>query len=110
MDEPVISNGISSDDRLWAALSWLPVSPLWPILAIVALVMEDTKKRSFIRYHAVVSIATGVALIPISIVTCGLGALIYFAFFYWAYLAYQGQMVEIPVISDFVRQRGWVTQ
>ncbi|MEW5870565.1 MAG: hypothetical protein AB1894_14925 [Chloroflexota bacterium] len=108
MEEPVIPNEISSDDRLWAALSWLPVTPLWPILAILALLMEDTKKRAFIRYHAVVSITTGAVLIPISIVTCGLGALVYFVFFYWAYLAYQGQMVEIPVISGFVRQQGWV--
>jgi uncharacterized protein len=26
---------------------------------------------------------------------------------YWAYKAYQGEMVEIPVISNFVRNQGW---
>lgn len=98
----------SSNDRLWAALSWLPVTPLWPILAIAALLMENTKNRAFVRYNAVLSIATGVILIPLSIVTVGCAALLYFVFFYWAYQAYQGQDVTVPVVSDWVRKQGWV--
>jgi hypothetical protein len=27
---------ISFHERLWAALSWIPATPLWPILAILA--------------------------------------------------------------------------
>ncbi|MFW6183788.1 MAG: hypothetical protein ACOC8X_08320 [Chloroflexota bacterium] len=99
---------ITNDDRLWAALSWIPVSPLWPIISIVVLLMDDKQGRPFIRYHAIVSLITGIALIPLSIVTCGLAALVYVVFFYWAYLAYQGQMVEIPVVSNWARQQGWV--
>ena len=111
MEENISTTGTTettSDDRLWAALSWIPVSPLWPIVAIVALLMENTKDRPFIRHHAVLSIATGVVLIPISIVTCGLGALVYLVFFYWAYVAYQGQKFEVPVVSDFCRKQGWI--
>ena len=99
---------LSANDRLWAALSWLPVTPLWPILAIVALLMEDTKDRAFVRYNAVLSIATGVILIPLTIVTVGCASLLYFVFFYWAYQAYQGQKVTIPIVSDWVRKQGWV--
>jgi uncharacterized membrane protein len=99
---------ITSNDRMWAALSWLPISPLWPILAIVALVMDDTKNRPFVRYNAVVSIATGIATVILTFVTLGLGALLFIVFLYWAYKAYQGEMVEIPVISSFCRDRGWV--
>jgi len=99
---------ITSDDKLWAALSWLPVTPLWPILAIVALLMEDKKQRPFIRYHAVVSIVTGVVLIPLTIITLGCAAVVYLVFFYWAYKAYQGEMVNIPVVTDFVKKQGWV--
>jgi uncharacterized membrane protein len=107
-DEVVIEHDLTSDDRLWAALSWIPVSPLWPIFAIVALLLEDKKDRPFIRYNAIVSIATGVILIPLTIITCGCAALIYLVFFYWAYQAYMGQTVSIPVVSDFVRNQGWV--
>ena len=106
--EAVYDPDITQDDRLWAALSWIPISPLWPIFAIIALLMDDKKDRTFIRYNAVLSLATGVILIPLSIVTCGCAALIYVVFFYWAYLAYQGQTVEIPVVTDFARNQGWV--
>jgi membrane-anchored glycerophosphoryl diester phosphodiesterase (GDPDase) len=98
---------ITSSDRLWAALAWLPVTPVWPVLAVLALLLEDTKGRPFVRYNAVLSIATGVILIPLTIVTLGLAALAYFVFFYWAYRAYQGQTVEIPVVSSWIRQQAW---
>ena len=108
MNDVVIEHDLTDDDRLWAALSWIPVSPLWPVLAIVALLLEDKKDRPFIRYNAVMSLALGVVLIPLSIITCGCAAVIYVVFFYWAYLAYQGQTVNIPVITDFARNQGWV--
>lgn len=98
----------TSNDRLWAALSWIPISPVWPILAIVALLMESTKDRPFVRYHAIVSIATGIVSIIITIVTFGLGGLLFLVFFYWAYKAYKGEMVTIPWVSNFVKDRGWV--
>ena len=97
----------TQDDRMWAALSWLPLSPLWPILAAVALLMESTKDRPFVRYNAVLSLATGVVLIPLSIVTLGCAALVYLVFFYWAYQALQGQEVKVPLVSDWVRRQGW---
>lgn len=98
----------TENDKLWAALSWIPISPVWPILAIVALLMENTKDRPFVRYHAIISIATGVILIPLTILTLGLAGLVYLVFFYWAYKAYQGEMVEIPVVTNFCKNRGWV--
>jgi uncharacterized membrane protein len=105
--EPVEASEITPNDRTWAALSWLPITPLWPVLAIVALLMENTKDRPFVRYNAIVSIVTGVILIPLTIVTVGCAALLYFVFFYWAYQAYQGQEVKIPVVSGWMRKQGW---
>jgi hypothetical protein len=99
---------LTSDDRMWAALSWLPITPLWPILAVVALLVESTKDRAFVRYNALVSIVTGVILIPLSIVTVGCAAFLYFVFFYWAYQASQGQEVEVPLVSTWVRKQDWV--
>jgi len=107
-NEAVIDLDVTQDDRLWAALAWIPITPLWPIFAIVVLLLEDKKDRHFIRYHAILSLATGVILIPLTIVTCGCAAIVYFVFFYWAYLAYQGQIVEIPLVTDFARKQGWV--
>ena len=107
-NETFINSEITQDDRLWAALAWIPITPLWPIFAIVALLLEDKKDRPFIRFHAVRSLVTGVILIPLSIVTCGCAAVIYIVFFYWAYLAYQGQTVEIPFVTGFARNQGWV--
>ena len=98
----------TQNDRLWAALSWIPISPVWPILAIVALLMESTKNRPFVRYNAIVSIATGIVSIIITIVTFGLGALLFLVFFYWAYKAYQGEMVNIPVLTNFCKNQGWI--
>jgi uncharacterized membrane protein len=105
---PVEESELTSEDRMWAALSWLPITPLWPVLAVVALLMENTKDRPFVRYNAVVSIATGVILIPLTIITIGCAAILYFVFFYWAYQAYQGQEVTVPIVSDWVRNQGWV--
>ena len=42
---------ITSDDKLWALLAYLPFVG-W-IIAIVALLMEDKKSRPFVRFHSV---------------------------------------------------------
>ena len=107
-NETIVNPEITADDRLWAAMSWIPISPLWPVFAVVALLLDDKKERAIIRYNAVLSLATGIILIPLSVITCGCAALIYIVFFYWAYLAYQGETVEIPFVSDFARNQGWV--
>jgi uncharacterized membrane protein len=100
------STEITDDDRLWAALVWLPLSPLWPIIAIVALLMEDKKDRPFIRYHAVLSLVTGVVGIVLSFVC--VGVIVILAMFYFAYQAYQGQLVEVPYLTKFAKEQGWL--
>ena len=102
---------ITSDDKLWAALGY----PIF-IVAIIVLFMEDKKSRPFIKYHAVQSIAANIAIAIIaaivSAVTIGFGAicipLFWLIFFYWAYKAYQGEYVTIPMVTDFIKKQGWV--
>lgn len=109
MNETIVSNPeVTANDHTWAALSWIPATPLWPILAILALVMKDTKDRPFIRQHAMLSLVAGAFLIPVTCLTLGLGSLLYLVFFYYAYLAYRGEMVTVPLVSDFIAGRGWV--
>ena len=106
-DQPVIPS-VSSDDKLWAALSYI-FSPLVPI---ILLLMEDKKKIPFLKFHAVQSLAIGIVLIivvPIlAMLTFGCGAIIWFVMFYWAYKAYQGVMFDIPVVTNFIKGQGWV--
>ena len=99
---------ITPNDRAWAALSWIPITPLWPLLAILALLMEETKARPFVRYNAINSIATGLVLALLTVVTLGFGGLLYLVFFYWAYQAYQGEKVVIPLITDWLTGQNWV--
>ena len=105
---PDLQNEITADDKLWAVLSWIPVSPLYPVVAIILLLLEDKKDRPFIRYNAVVSLATGAVLFVLSFLTFGLAALGYLVCFWWAYQASQGREVNIPFVSDFCRNQGWV--
>jgi uncharacterized membrane protein len=102
----VFEDGVSDDDRLWAALSWIPISPLWPIVAIILLLIEDKRDRPFIKYHAVLSLLTGVVGIVLSVFCVGI--IIILAMFYFAIKAYQGEEVRIPVLTDFAKNQGWV--
>ncbi len=94
---------ITSDDKLWALLSYL-----FPIIAIVVLLMEDKKNRPFIKFHAVQSLAVTVALTIIATITIGCGSILFFALIYWGIKAYQGEYVTIPFITDFIKKQGWV--
>ncbi len=102
---------ITSDDKLWSALSYV----FAPIVGIIVLLIEEKKARPFIKYHAVQSIVATVAFFILSIVittvTLGFGGLcvplLWLAFLYWAYKAYQGEWVEIPVLSNFIKGQGW---
>lgn len=102
---------VTSDDKLWAALGY-PI----PLIAIIMLFMEDKKTRSFIKYHAIQSIALWIVYVVlgtiITTITFGIGGicfgLAWLVFLYWAYLAYQGQMFQIPVVTPFIKNQGWV--
>jgi len=94
---------ITSDDKLWAALAYLPF--IWPIIAIIVLLMEDKKSRPFIKFHAVQSIAIGVAGIVLSFVC--VGVLVFLYMLYLAYDAYQGNYTKVPIITDFIKKQGW---
>jgi uncharacterized membrane protein len=102
MSQEPISSEITSDDKLWAMLSYLI-----PIIAVVVLFMEDKKARPYIKFSAVQSIVATVVLTIISTITLGCGSILFLVLLWWAYQAYQGQDVKIPMISDFIRNQGW---
>jgi uncharacterized membrane protein len=105
------SSDITSDDKLWAALGY----PIF-IIAIIMLLMEEKKKRPFIKFHAVQSLAINIVVwvvgIILSAITLGFGALclpVLWLLLIWpAVLAYQGKYFDIPVIGKFIRGQHWV--
>lgn len=103
MSEEPMNPEVTSDDKLWALLSYLI-----PIVAVIVLFMEDKKNRPFIKFHAVQAIAVTVALTIISTVTLGCGSILFLVMIWWGIEAYQGKMVEIPFITNFIKNQGWV--
>lgn len=112
-DQPVppAAPEVSSDDRLWALLCFI-ITPLFPI---ITLLMEDKKNRPFLKYHAVPTLILGLVEIVISsiisailpIIACFTPLIVIFNIV-WALKAYKGEYVDIPFITNFAKQQGWV--
>ena len=102
-------NDITSDDKLWTALAYI----FTPQVPIILLLMEDKKDRPFIKAHSMQALIFGVVfyilvsvlsvvIVGLCLIPVGWGLQIY-----WAIKAYNGELVNIPVITDFVKNQGW---
>jgi uncharacterized membrane protein len=115
MAEKQPASNVTNDDRLWAALAYV-FTPLSPI---IILLMQDKKDRPFIKAHNMQALVYGLVLTILWIIagflTIALIGLCLYPFLllawlvalYWAYQAFTGEMVNIPVITDFVKNQGW---
>lgn len=106
---PMTAADATSDDKLWALLAYI----LTPIVPVIILLMEDKKNRPFIKAHniqalvvGIVNVIIGVALSWTLILAC-VPLLIWFACIYWGIQAYGGKYVNIPVITNWVKNQGW---
>jgi uncharacterized membrane protein len=90
---------VTSDDKLFAALSYA-LSPLMPI---IILLMADKKDRPFIKAHNTQALILGIITVVTS--TFCVGILVWFYQLYCAYKAYQGELIEIPLISNLVKSQ-----
>jgi uncharacterized membrane protein len=111
----------SSNERLLAALCY----PLFPIVSLFILLVEEHKNKAFERYHAIQALGAGVVIWVLFIVvdtvltaiTMGIGAVCIPILWivaigillYWAYQAYQGKSFEIPVVTQFMRDQKWLS-
>ena len=102
MSQAPVYPDVTSDDKLWAALGYVI-----PLIAIVVLFMEDKKNRPYVKFNAVQSLVATVVLSILTTITFGCGGILFLVMLWWAYQAYQGQDVKIPMISDFIRNQGW---
>ncbi len=101
---------ITSDDKLWALLSYI----LTPLVPIIVLLLEEKKNRPFIKFHAMQALVLGIVLLVVNIilsfVIIGLctSVLTLVLLIYYGIKAYQGEYIEIPVVTNFVKNQGWV--
>lgn len=118
----------SSDDRLMSALAWLTLVILQlPIVSVIQLLSTTTKERPFQRHHAITSLlffaaaivyelVAGIVYTILGALTLGCGyACLWVIFFlphalglYYALQAYNGKTIELPALSNFGRQQGWM--
>ena len=99
-------NDINDQDRLMSALAY-PIG----LVAIIILLVEDMKNRPFQKYHAVQALAVNIVVIVLATLlspTCIGPFLLWIPLLYWAYKAYQGEYFEIPALTNFLRQQGWL--
>ena len=108
----------TSNERLLAALCY----PLFPIVSLFILLVEEHKNKAFERYHAIQALGAGVVVwVLFIILSTVLGATVILALcvpflwivafvplLYWAYKAYQGEYVEIPFVTKFMRDQKWL--
>lgn len=111
MSEQPVNPELTSDDKLWAMLGYMPFIG-W-IVAILALIMEDKRARPFIKFHAIQSLILGIlngvisgALSVVIIGACtGVAIMIYMI--YLGIKAYQGETISVPFLTDFIKNQGW---
>ncbi len=111
MSEAPISPDLTSDDKLWAMLAYMPIFG-W-IVAVLALIMEDKRARPFIKFHSIqaliLAILNGIVSGALSFVLIGIctaiGVTVYMI--YLGVKAYGGETVNVPFLTDFIKSQGW---
>jgi uncharacterized membrane protein len=101
-DMPLDGDEPTSDDKLWALLGYI-----FPLIALIALLMEDKKNRPFIKYHAVHALLFGGLTVILSFTVC-----LWIIPWIWGivigFQAYGGAMPEVPGLTNFAKGQGWV--
>ena len=108
-DAPHSDMEVSDDDKLWAALSWIPFFGV--IIAVFVLLVEPQKGRPFIRFHAVQSIGANILIAIASAIfiwTACLPVLFGLVTIFPAIKAYQGEWLELPWMTQFCKSQGWI--
>ena len=114
---------ITNQDKTIAALSYI----VGFILSAVVLLTKEMSARPFQRYHAIQALGFWVAVVlyeaVMGILACVISATplaplaccLWVAFFlpvvpiaYFAYRAYLGEYFDIPFLTNFMRQQGWL--
>ena len=118
----------TNDDRLMAALAYASQLIIPILVPIILLVSETSKKRSFQRYHAVQSLAVGIALWALELALGVLSSVaaatvigilclcflipamivVWLLPLYYGILAYNGKRFRIPGLTQFLEDQRWL--
>jgi len=122
LSSPSGGSDVTSSDKTMAGLAYL----LPFIGSAIILLSETNKARPFQRFHGMQALGLAVVYVIFEIVinvasliagtaTCGLGCIIWIVglapvvpILWYAYQAYQGKVFDLPVLSNFMVQQGWL--
>lgn len=112
----------TANDRMLAAIGY-PIG----LVALIVLFLDGPKDRPYTRYHAIQALganalaliayfAIGIVFFVATSVVWFLACVLWIFFFvpflgllYYGYLAYtKSQYFDIPVLSDLMKQQGWL--
>lgn len=112
MTDDFVSTDVTQDDKLWALLSYI-FSPVVPL--VIMFLMTDKKDRPFLKYHSMQALLFGVVGVIISaiasftvVLACIVPPLYLIAAIFFGFKAYQGNYFEIPVVTNFAKNQGWL--
>ncbi len=99
----------TDDDKLWSLLAFV----FTPLISIVLMFMDDKKDRPFIKANSMQALILGIANIVLSMTIspflCGLPSLALWLYcVYLGFKAYGGEIADIPVVSNFAKNQGWI--
>ena len=102
-----VTEAETSDDRLWALIIYI----LAPWISLFMLIfMRDQETSPFLSYHTIQALAWGVSWIVLTALGIGI-CLFPFIIIYSVYLgikAYRGEVFEIPLLTRFLLNMGWI--
>ncbi len=104
---------ITDDDKLWAAVMYAI-----PIVGVGTLLLAKSKLESqYIHFHAIqvtaLAVSAVLSVVVIGMCTLSLGLILLgpgllLLNLFLAYKAYQGEIFELPVITDQLASRGYL--
>ena len=97
---------VNDNDRLIVALDYI----LMPVLPLVLLLIEDQREKPFIKAHNAQALVMGIILLLAELIfgiTCIVPFITVIIRLYLAYQAFQGLEVNIPGVTEFVKNQGW---
>ncbi len=96
----------TDDDKLWSLLAFV----FTPLVSIIIMFMDDKKDRPFIKANSMQALVLGVLIIVLSFIPA-IGCIVPIVWIYSVYQgiqAYNGKIADIPGITNFAKNQGWL--
>jgi uncharacterized protein len=101
----------TAEDRRWALLAYL----FTPVVPLLLFFVEPARDRPFVHQHMIQALALGVVQVALLIlapftfcISTVVFLLVYVGIFYWGFRAYNGELFEIPYVTDYLRKQNWL--